>query len=372
MTRVFNFNAGPAVLPLEVLEQVQAELLDYKGSGMSILEMSHRDPLYDKVNKEAAADIKELLGIGDEWAVMFMGGGGTTQFSMIPMNFLTTGQSGIYFDTGSFSDKAVKEAKKEGRVEVAFSSKADKYNRVPKAGEIEIPDNAAYVYITSNNTIEGTEYHEFPETNGVPLIADMSSDILSKPVPMDKFSFIYGGAQKNIGPAGVVVVIARKEFIKGREKTLPVMLNYETHMEKESLYNTPPVFGVYIVGLVAKWLKAQGGLTAMQERNEAKAALVYAALDAHADFYKAYAEKDSRSTMNVTFGLPTGELDKLFVKEAAAKQMKGLKGHRSVGGIRASIYNAMPQEGCQCLASFMEEFYQAHKDDVVNSDEAKE
>ncbi len=364
MTRVYNFNAGPAALPLEVLEQVQAEMLDCQGSGMSILEMSHRDPVYDKINKEAADDIKELLGLNDDWSVMFLGGGASLQFTMVPMNFLTSGKTAFYAETSSFSEKAIKEAKKEGRVEVIFSSKSDKFNRVPTMVELELPDNAAYLHITGNNTIEGTEYHEYPDTGEVPLIADLSSDILSRPIPVDKFSLIYAGAQKNIGPAGVVVIIGKKDYIKGREKTLPTMLNYEIHMEKESLYNTPPVFGVYIVGLVAKWLKKQGGLAVMQERNEAKANLIYTVLDAHSDFYRAFAEKNSRSYMNVTFGLPTADLEKLFVKEAGKKNMKGLKGHRSVGGIRASVYNAMPQEGCQCLADFMEEFYQAHKDEL--------
>lgn len=371
MERVFNFNPGPAALPLEVLEQVQAELLNCQNTGMSILEMSHRDPVYEKINKEAAQDIKDLLGLDDEWCVMFMGGGASLQFSMVAMDFLASGKIGAYIDTGNFSDKAIKEARKEGRVEVIFSSKADKYNRVPTMAEIQLPDNAAYLYITGNNTIEGTEFHEYPDTGEVPLIADLSSDILSKPIPTEKFSLIYAGAQKNIGPAGVVVIIARRDFIKGREKTLPTMLNYETHMDKESLYNTPPVFGVYIVGLVAKWLKKQGGLVAMQERNEKKAAVVYAALDAHPDFYKPYAQKESRSMMNVTFGTPSEELDKLFAKEAVKHGMKGLKGHRSLGGLRASIYNAMPMEGCEALAKYMEEFYQAHKSDVVNEPEQK-
>ena len=363
MNRVFNFNAGPAMLPLEVLQQVQAELLDFQNSGESILEMSHRDPIYDKINTEAQKDIKDLLGVGDDWCVMFMGGGASLQFSMVPMNFLESGKIGVYAETSSFSDKAIKEAKKEGRVEVIFSSKNEKYNRVPKLSELVLPDNTAYLHITGNNTIEGTEYQEYPDTGDVPLIADLSSDILSRPIPMEKFSLIYAGAQKNIGPAGVVVIIARRDFVKNREKTLPSMMNYEIQMNKNSTYNTPPVFGVYIVGLVAKWLKAQGGLAAMKERNESKAALVYAALDAHPDFYRAYAEKASRSFMNVTFGLPTPDLEKLFVKEAAKQNMKGLKGHRSVGGIRASIYNAMPREGCETLAAFMEDFYLEHKDE---------
>lgn len=357
MHRVYNFSAGPAMLPLEVLEQVQSELLDIQGSGESILEMSHRDPVYDKINKEAEQDIKDLLGLNDDWCVLFMGGGASLQFTMVPMNFLTPGKIAMYAETSSFSEKAVKEAKKEGRVEVVFHSMTS----VPTQSELGDLDNAAYLHITGNNTIEGTEYQEYPDTGDVPLIADLSSDILSRPIPTEKFSLIYAGAQKNIGPGGVVVVIARKDFIKGREKTLPTMLNYETHMEKKSLYNTPPVFGVYIVGLVAKWLKKQGGLKAMQERNESKAKLVYDVLDAHPDFYKAFAEKASRSFMNVTFGLQNQELEKEFIKQATAIDLKGLKGHRSVGGMRASIYNAMPRAGCEKLAKFMEEFYAAHK-----------
>ena len=357
MHRVYNFSAGPAMLPLEVLEQVQSELLDIKGSGESILEMSHRDPVYEKINKEAEQDIKDLLGLNDDWCVLFMGGGASLQFTMVPMNFLTPGKIAVYAETSHFSENAVKEAKKEGRVEVVFHS----MTKVPTQNELGDLENAAYLHITGNNTIEGTEYQVYPDTGAVPLIADLSSDILSRPIPCEKFSLIYAGAQKNIGPGGVVVVIARKNFIKGREKTLPTMLNYETHMNKQSLYNTPPVFGVYIVGLVAKWLKKQGGLKVMQERNENKAKLVYDVLDAHPDFYKAFAEKASRSFMNVTFGLATPELEKEFVKQAAAIDLKGLKGHRSVGGMRASIYNAMPREGCEKLAKFMEEFYAAHK-----------
>jgi len=280
---------------------------------------------------------------------------------MVPMNFLTAGKVGAYVDTSSFSAKAVKEAQKVGETTVLFSSKEEKYNRVPKLGELKLPANAAYLHITGNNTIEGTEYTEYPDTGEIPLIADLSSDILSKPIPTEKFSFIYAGAQKNIGPGGVVVVIARKNFIRGRNKNLPTMLNYEVHMDNNSLYNTPPVFGVYIVGLVAKWLKKQGGLTVIQERNISKAKLVYDIIDAHSDFYRGFVEKTSRSYMNVTFGLPTVELEKQFVLQADAIGLNGLKGHRSVGGLRASIYNAMPRAGCEKLAGFMEKFYLANR-----------
>lgn len=361
MSRVYNFSAGPAVLPVEVLKEVQNELLNYKDAGMSILEMSHRSKEYEKINSEAEQDIKDLLGIDDDYCVLFLAGGGSLQFSMVPMNFLGKGQIGAYINTSDFSNKAIVEAEKIGKVETIFSSREDKYNRVPKMEEIVLPKNCAYLHITANNTIEGTEYSVYPDTGDVPLIADMSSDILSKPIPAEKFSLIYAGAQKNIGPGGVVVVIARKEFIKGREKNLPTMLNYEVQMNKHSLYNTPPVFAVYIVGLVAKWLKKQGGLKVMNEKNKMKAKILYDILDEYPDFYLAYAEKDSRSTMNVTFTLPTEELNKKFVEEATKIGLCNLKGHRSVGGIRASIYNAMPKEGCEKLGEFMKEFYKNNK-----------
>ncbi|MEG0831004.1 MAG: 3-phosphoserine/phosphohydroxythreonine transaminase [Acidaminococcaceae bacterium] len=357
MERIYNFSAGPAMLPLAVLEEVQAELLNCQNSGMSILEMSHRAPVYDRVNAEAEADIKELLGLGEDYCVLFLGGGASLQFSMVAMNFLTPGKVGAYVDTSNFSNKALKEASKVGKTCVLFSSKQDKYNRVPRPEELQLPENLAYVHITGNNTIEGTEFTEYPETGAIPLIADLSSDILSKPIPAEKFSLIYAGAQKNIGPGGVVVVIARKAFLRGRLQELPTMLNYETHLDNNSLYNTPPVFGVYIVGLVAKWLKKQGGLQAMAVRNQAKAKIVYEVLDRYPEFYRGFAEKSSRSLMNVTFGLPTEALEKEFVSASQALGLDGLKGHRSVGGLRASIYNAMPLAGCEKLAAFMEEFY---------------
>ena len=361
MSRIFNFSAGPAVLPLEVLKEVQEELLDYQGTGMSILEMSHRSPSYEKVNAEAEEDIKELLGLGDDYCVLFLGGGGSLQFSMVALNFLTPGKKGGYVITSTFSDKAMKEAQKIGETSILFSSKENKYNRVPRPEELSYSNDLAYVHITGNNTIEGTEFMDYPETGEIPLIADLSSDILSRPIDASKFSLIYAGAQKNIGPGGVVVVIARKSYLAGRDEALPTMLNYEVHMQNNSLYNTPPVFGVYIVGKVAKWLKAQGGLEVMAKRNEEKAKLVYDVIDAHPDFFRGYADKDSRSLMNVTFGLPTKELEAKFATEAKAIGLDGLKGHRSVGGLRASIYNAMPKAGCEKLAEFMEEFYIKNK-----------
>ncbi len=361
MKRIYNFNAGPAMLPLEVLQEVQSELLDLGSSGMSILEMSHRAPLYEKINSEAEADIKDLLGLGNDYRVLFMGGGASLQFSMVPMNFLEAGRTAAYVVTSSFSDKALKEAEKIGQVAVPFSSKSEKYDRVPCPEEIILPKKCAYLHITSNNTIEGTEYTVYPETGDVPLIADMSSDILSKPIPAEKFSLIYAGVQKNIGPAGAVAIIGRKKFIEGRPKTLQTMLNYETHMQNDSLYNTPPAFAVYIVGKVAKWLKAQGGLAVIERRNLAKAKIIYDVIDTYPDFFRGFAKKESRSLMNITFGLPQAELEQKFSKEATELGMDGLKGHRSVGGLRASIYNAMPLAGCEKLAYFMENFYKRHK-----------
>ena len=274
MSRIFNFNAGPAALPLEVLEEVQAELLDFNNTGMSILEISHRSPAFEKVLED---------------------GGGSLQFSCVPCNFLKEGMTAAYSDTGSFSDKAFEEAEKVGKAVKVFSSKDRGYDRVPRPEEVKLPENCAYLHITGNNTIEGTEYFAYPETGDVPLIADMSSEILSRPFPVEKFSLIYSGAQKNIGPAGVVLIIAKKDYVAGRDKKLPVMMNYETILNKDSLYNTPPVFAIYIVGKVAKWLKKQGGLAAMEAVNRKKAALLYALLDKYPEFYKGRAEKASRA-----------------------------------------------------------------------------
>ena len=362
MSRIFNFNAGPAALPLEVLEEVQAELLDFNNTGMSILEISHRSPAFEKVLAETKQDIKDLLNLPDDYGIFFMGGGGSLQFSCVPYNFLKdTGLTAAYADTGSFADKAFEEAEKVGRAVKVFSSKAQGYDRVPRPEEVKLPENCAYLHITGNNTIEGTEYFVYPETGDVPLVADMSSEILSRPFPVEKFSLIYSGAQKNIGPAGVVLIIAKKDFVAGRDKKLPVMMNYETMLDKDSLYNTPPVFAIYIVGKVAKWLKKQGGLAAMEEINRKKAAMIYGLLDKYPEFYKGRAEKASRSIMNVTFNLPSKELEAKFVDEGKKRGLGGLKGHRSVGGIRASIYNAMPLAGCEALATFMEEFYAENK-----------
>lgn len=361
MGRIYNFGAGPSMMPLPVLEQAQRELLDYKGSGMSMLEISHRNALFEEVNDQAQAHIKQLLGMDDSWVVMFMGGGASLQFSMIPMNFLTPGKVAAYAITSTFSEKAIKEAHKVGKAVEIYSSKATGLDRVPRPEELELPENCAYLHLTGNCTAEGLEYFDYPDTGDVPLIVDMSSDILSRPIPLDKFALIYNGAQKNIGPAGVTVVMAKKELLKGRDPQLPTMMNYETFADHDSTYNTPPVFGVYLVNLMAQWLLDQGGLAEMEKRNRAKAKLVYDVLDAHPEFYRGHAQKDSRSLMNVTFNLPTKEMETGFVAEAKEHGLAGLKGHRSIGGIRASIYNAMPLEGAQALTDFMEDFWKKNR-----------
>ena len=348
-------------MPLPVLEQAQKELLDYKSSGMSMLEISHRNKLFEEVNDQAQEHIKRLLGMDDSWVVMFMGGGASLQFSMVPMNFLTPGKVAAYAITSTFSEKAIKEAHKVGDAVEIYSSKATGLDRVPRPEELELPDNCAYLHLTGNCTAEGLEYFEYPDTGDVPLIVDMSSDILSRPIDLDKFSLIYNGAQKNIGPAGVTVVMARKDFLKGRDPQLPTMLNYETYADHDSTYNTPPVFGIYLVDLMSQWLLDQGGLEKVEQNNIAKARKVYDLLDTYPDFYRGHARKDSRSLMNVTFNLPTGDLEKKFVEEAGVHGLVGLKGHRSLGGIRASIYNAMPAEGVQALVDYMEEFYRKNR-----------
>ena len=356
MNRIYNFNAGPATLPLQVLEEVRDEFLDFKGEGMSIIEMSHRSKTYDSINAEVEADMKELLGLGDDYRVLFLQGGATLQFSMAPMNFLPEGRTADYVLTGVWAEKALAEAKKVGATHVAFTDKENNYKHMPKASEIKLSENPAYVHITSNNTIFGTQWARLPSFNGIPLLADMSSDILSRPFAANDFSLIYAGAQKNLGPAGVTVVIIRKDMAEDNPTSLPTMLRYQTYAKNDSLYNTPPVFSIYVMGKVLKWIKAGGGLPGMATHNEAKAAIIYNVMDKHPDFFAGHADKDSRSLMNITFRLPNEELEAKFVKEATARGMVGLKGHRSVGGLRASVYNGMPVAGCQALADFMVEF----------------
>ena len=335
--RIYNFNPGPAMQPLEVLQEAQAEFLNFAKSGMSIIEISHRSKQYEQVHNQAKADIKELMGLGDDYEVLFCQGGASMQFTMIPQNFAVDGKVGNYVLSGSFATKAYDEAKLLNRGFVAASSKDRDFKHIPTQDEIKLSDNAAYLHLCYNNTIYGTEYHYIPETGDVPLIADMSSDMLSRPLDFSKFSLIYAGAQKNLGPAGVVVVVARKSFLENSPKEVPTMLRYDTYLKKNSLYNTPPAFGIYMVGKVVAWIKANGGLEAMAKKNAAKAKLVYDAIDNSDGFYVGHADKDSRSFMNVTFRLSSEELEAKFAKEALEHGLGGVKGHRSVGGMRTSI-----------------------------------
>jgi len=353
--RIFNFNAGPAVLPLPVLEEIQASFLNFNGSGMSITEVSHRSTWFDNVINDAVERTKRLLGLDDKFHVLFLQGGASMQFAMIPMNFLPEGKSADYVNTGTWSTKAIKEAKiLKKTLRVAATSEDRNFAYIPK--NISFDKNAAYVHLTSNNTIKGTQWADFPDTNGVPIIADMSSDIMSRPLDVEKFGVIYAGAQKNIGPAGVCMVIIRDDMLGLIPEGLPSMLNYKTFTESNSMYNTPPCFSIYTIQLVMEWLEETvGGLSAMETINRKKGALLYDFMDA-TEFYRATADKDSRSLMNVTFRLPSEDLEKQFIKEATAAGMGGLKGHRSVGGCRASIYNAMPMEGVQTLVDFMKAF----------------
>ncbi|MBR1859078.1 MAG: 3-phosphoserine/phosphohydroxythreonine transaminase [Selenomonadaceae bacterium] len=354
--RVYNFNPGPATLPIEVLKEAQSEFLNFNKNGMSIVEISHRSKPYEEVHAQTKSDVLELMQLGDDYEVLFIQGGASLQFAMIPMNFASAEHKGSYVLSGTFSSNAYKEANILGVGEIAASSKETGFHHVPNQSELKINPDAAYLHVCYNNTIYGTEFHYIPETNGVPLFADMSSDMLSRPIDFKKFDFIYAGVQKNLGPAGVVLVVAKKSLIEKSRDTLPTMLRYDTFYKKDSLYNTPPEFCIYMVGKVAKWIKSQGGLSAMAERNAKKAKLLYDAIDNSNGFYRGHADKDSRSFMNVTFRLPNEELEKKFVAEAAANNLCGVKGHRSVGGMRASIYNAMPIEGAATLAEFMEQF----------------
>lgn len=354
--RVFNFNPGPSVLPQSVLEEAQRELLNYKGTGMSIIETSHRAKPYEEINSGAEALLKELLGVPENYRVLFLQGGASTQFDMVPYNFLGQGATADYLLTGIFAEKAYKEATKIGTVNVAGTTKELNYTRITTPEEIKLSENSVYVHLTSNNTIYGTQWKEFPDFGDVPVVADMSSDILSRKFDVSKFALIYAGAQKNLGPAGVTVVIIRDDMLAKVPQNLPSMWRYDIHAKESSLYNTPPTFSVYLLNLVLKWVKDNGGLEAMEKQNEEKAAFIYDTIDNSGGYYKGHAEKGSRSLMNITFRLPSEELEKAFVEEAGKVGLKGLKGHRSVGGIRASVYNAMPPAGCKALADFMTDF----------------
>ncbi len=356
MNRIYNFSAGPAILPEEVLKEAQENLFMLPGVGMSILEISHRSKTYDAIHLQAKQDMAELMGLDDNYSLLFLQGGPSLQFSMVPMNLMPPANKADYISTGAWSKKAIKEAKRVGTVNVAASTEAENFVRIPKQSELKLDPEAAYVHFTSNNTIYGTEWHNEPEAGNVPLICDASSDFMHKKVDINKYALIYAGAQKNLGPAGVTVVIIRKDLLARSQDSLHTMLNYKTHVENDSLYNTINVFGVYIIGLVAKWLKKNGGLNAMYDLNKEKAAILYKCIDESGGYYKGHALPDSRSLMNVTFRLPSEELEKKLISEATKAGFDGLKGHRSVGGLRASIYNAFPKKGVEDLVSFMKDF----------------
>lgn len=355
MSRVYNFSAGPAVLPESVLKSAAEEMLDYKGCGMSVMEMSHRSKAFEEIIKTAESDLRELMHIPDNYKVLFLQGGASQQFAMIPMNLMKN-KVADYIVTGQWAKKAYQEAAKYGKVNKIASSEDKTFSYIPDCSDLPISEDADYVYICENNTIYGTKFKELPNTKGKTLVADVSSCFLSEPVDVSKYGIIYGGVQKNIGPAGVVIVIIREDLIT--EDVLPgtpTMLTYKTHADEDSLYNTPPAYGIYMCGKVFKWLKEMGGLEAMKERNERKAKILYDFLD-ESKLFKGTVEKKDRSLMNVPFVTGDAELDAKFVKEAKAAGLENLKGHRSVGGMRASIYNAMPEEGVQALVDFMKKF----------------
>jgi phosphoserine aminotransferase len=355
MSRALNFNAGPAALPESVLAKAQKELLNFGGTGMSVMELSHRSKDYEAVHNEAKSRLKKLLNISDEYEVLFLQGGASLQFSMVPMNLLPEDKVGYYVLTGSWSDKALKEAKKIGKTAILASTKEEYYKYIPQLNLDDLKDDAAYLHITSNNTIYGTQWSSYPDVN-VPLIADMSSDILSKPLNIDQFGLIYAGAQKNLGPSGVTVVIVKKNLLDRSLEHLPTMLNYQTHAKNNSLYNTPPTLAIYLLNLVLEWAENEGGVEVLAKRNEEKASVLYNAIDESEGFYQGHANKDNRSKMNVTFTLPDEEKTADFLKLAKEKGFVGLNGHRSIGGCRASIYNAVPLDHCLQLAEFMKEF----------------
>ena len=357
--RVFNFSAGPAVLPVPVLEQAQRDLVALPGVGMSVMEISHRSKVFEDLLAGAIAGIRELAGVPTNYRLLFLQGGASLQFSMVPMNFLHEGATADYVDTGTWAVKAIEEARRVGTVNVTGSTKADKYSRIPTQEELRLTPGASYVHITTNNTIEGTEWKGSPDVGDVPLVADASSDILSGPIDVARFGVIYAGAQKNLGPSGVTLVIIREDLLARSGKDLPTMLSYKVQADNNSLYNTPNTFGIYILGLVTGWLKSLGGLAAVARLNQRKAALLYSEID-RTGFYRGTAQKESRSLMNITFRLPSEELEKAFDRQAGAAGFDGLKGHRSVGGLRASIYNAFPEDGVAGLVDFMREFERTH------------
>jgi len=358
--RVHNFSAGPAVLPEEVLKEIQENLVDYKGNGLSVLEMSHRSKQYMEIIESASAMLLKIMGLGDDYKALFLQGGASSQFFMIPLNFCADDKVANYIDTGVWSTKAIKEVKILGKkLHIAATSEDKDFTYIPK--EWKISENAAYLHITTNNTIRGTEWKIDPEVPaGIPLIADMSSNFLSKPMDFSKYDMIYGGAQKNIGPAGATFVVLKKSMLEKINPNLPSMINYNTHVSKDSMFNTPPTFAIYVIGEVLKWIEGNGGLMGMLKINEEKAAYIYDVIDG-TDFYTGTVVKEDRSLMNIPFRLPTEELEKKFIAEAAANNMFNLKGHRSVGGCRASVYNSLPMDSAKVLAKFMLDFEKVNK-----------
>ncbi|QHE52935.1 3-phosphoserine/phosphohydroxythreonine transaminase [Pontibacillus sp. HMF3514] len=360
MEQIYNFSAGPSVLPKPVLEKVQQELLSYQGLGMSVMEMSHRSSHFEEIIKQAEQLLRELMNIPDNYKVLFTQGGASLQFSMVPMNLMNQYKHAYYVNTGSWSEKAIKEAKKQGEVSILASSKDQNFTTIPSINKNDIDPNTDYVHITTNNTIKGTRFTEIPDTGDVPLVADMSSNILSEAFDISKFGLIYAGAQKNMAPAGVTVVIIREDLVGTHQEELPAMLDYETYANAGSLYNTPPTFQIYVTKLVLEWIKSLGGVEAIEKMNHEKASLLYNFID-QSSLFSNHVEKESRSLMNIPFTTNSKELDQEFIQLAESKGLLSLKGHRSTGGMRASLYNAMPLEGVQTLIDFMKEFEAKHQ-----------
>ncbi len=360
MARAYNFFAGPAVLPVTAIERAQRELLDWDNTGTSVMETSHRSKEYEAVHNEAISLVKELIGLPPEYHVLFLQGGASMQFAQVPMNLLSTGQTADYVNTGTWAKKAIAEAKLFGTVNVAWGGDKGNATQIPKTADLKLTTGARYVHLTSNNTIEGTQYHGFPDTKGVPIICDMSSDFLWAPFDPKPFGLIYAGAQKNIGPAGVVAVIIRQDLLDQCKDGIPTIFKYQTHAKDNSLYNTPPCFAIYMVRNVLSVVKEMGGLKAMEAYNRKKGGLIYSQIDAHPDFFRSPVDRDARSYMNIVFRLPKEELEEKFVAEGKKRRFLGLKGHRSVGGIRISTYNSCPLEACEQVSDFMKEFVKAN------------
>ena len=358
--KIFNFHPGPAILPHEVMLKAQSEFANFRGIGYGLMEESHRSPVFMNVLKQAETNIRELMGISDNYAVLFLQGGASLQFAMVPMNIGIPGKPMLYADTGYWASRAIKEAKLFGDVKLVYEGKKSNYSHIGDPHDWSFDQDAAYAFVCSNNTIYGSQYHFFPETGALPLVADMSSDIMSRPVDTNKFAIIFAGAQKNLGPSGVTLAIVRKDLMARCPANIPTMLKYSTHIENDSMYNTPPTFGIYIIALVTEWIKEQGGLEGMNRLNTAKSSALYNAIDNSGGYFRGTVDPGDRSKMNVTFRLPSEEQEGKFCKEATAASLIGLKGHRAVGGVRASIYNAMPLEGVERLVDFMHSFQAAN------------